>query len=520
MRRRAISGASSAPALLVVVAFFIAYLIKQPVASLTTRSMRSFTFASIPTSEAPFVGTDFCPRVAIVGAGAAGLTAARAFRHFKPVILEQSSQLGGVWRYRGASQVHPMYRGLRTNLPKELMAFYEFPFDDEETPASFVAHHQVLEYLQRYCNHFQLSSLIRLNTTVERLEVLQDTASSFCSTWPRIQLQYRTSSPQSETVTDDTDTNRAVEPSAFGLKTEVFDAVCICNGHYSLPFIPELPGLKDAERFGIRFVHSIAYDSPEAFSGERVLCVGGRASGSDLARELSTHASAVYLSDSTYQRNEPWTQYGVTLLPRTVRILPNNTVEFFAKEGVGHSVTVQVDVIVFCTGYEYHFPFINPQVSNLQLHVGERRVAPLVEQLWHAQVPNLAFLGLPHSVVPFPLMELQAQACLYQWTHAGEGLPPTEEERMRVANEGATAEGPSGSGRVQDTHYLGDAQWKYCKTLAARYAPHVWNADYEAYLRTNEVSPFVSAQAETEFSRPKVHRLVTYSYLGNCHYLL
>jgi Flavin-binding monooxygenase-like len=336
---------------------------------------------------------------------------------------------------------------------------------------------------------------------VELLEVLHGTSSSFCSDWPRIRIQYRTTAPVIEAGNEEVDSNRSATASALGLKSEVFDAVCICNGHYSLPFIPELPGLTDAERFGIRFLHSIAYDSPEAFSGERVLCVGGRASGSDVARELATHASAVYLSDSTYQRNEPWTLHGVTVLPRTVRILPNSTVEFFAADGVGQSLTVQVDVIVFCSGYDYHFPFIKPQMSNFQLQVGERRVAPLVEQLWHAQVPNLAFLGLPHSIVPFPLMELQVQACLYQWTHAGKDVPRTEEERMRVANEDATAGRPGGSGRVQDTHYLGNAQWKYCSNLASRYAPHVWNSDYEAYLRTNEVRAWISARIESEASQ-------------------
>jgi thioredoxin reductase len=482
---------AAAPAFLVFVVLFIVDLINQPESTVTTRSMRSFTFASIPKSVS-FEGED-CPRVAIVGAGAAGLAAARAFQLFKPVVLEQSPHLGGVWRYQEASKEHPIYRGLRTNLPKELMAYYEFPFDEEATSASFVTHRQVLEYLQSYCNHFELPSLIRFNTKVELLEVLHGTSSSFCSDWPRIQIQYRTTSPHNGTVRDDLNANGKEAPFALGSTSEVFDAVCICNGHYSLPFVPELPGLKDAERFGIRYLHSIAYDSPEAFSGERVLCVGGRASGSDLAREIVPHASAVYLSDSTYKRNDPWTQHGVTLLPRTVRILPNNTVEFFAKEGVGPSLTVHVDVIVFCTGYDYHFPFITPQTSNLQLQVGERRVAPLVEQLWHAQFPNLAFLGLPHSVVPFPLMELQAQACLYQWTHAGKNLPFAEEERMRVANEDATAGGPDGSGRVQDTHYLGNEQWKYCRRLASRFAPHAWNADYEAYLRTNEVRTCVSA---------------------------
>ena len=65
--------------------------------------------------------------------------------------------------------------------------------------------------------------------------------------------------------------------------------------------------------------------------------------------------------------------------------------------------------------YEYQFPFLNDN-SNLELEVrpGERRVMPLYEQLWHARHVNLAFVGLPHSVVPFPLFELQAEAIVAQ----------------------------------------------------------------------------------------------------------
>jgi hypothetical protein len=74
-------------------------------------------------------------------------------------------------------------------------------------------------------------------------------------------------------------------------------------------------------------------------------------------------------------------------------------------------VKPNVDTIVFCSGYDYSFPFIN-DVPNLELNAipGEHRVMLLYEQLWHARYPNLAFIGLPHSVVPFPFFELQAEA--------------------------------------------------------------------------------------------------------------
>jgi hypothetical protein len=181
-------------------------------------------------------------------------------------------------------------------------------------------------------------------------------------------------------------------------------------------------------------------------------------------------------------------------MPRTIRVLANNTVEFSAQGDVDLApLSAQVDVIILCTGYDYHFPFLSNQTSNLQLQVGDRRVSPIVEQLWHAQVPNLAFVGLPHSIVPFPLMELQAQACLNQWSREAKDLPATEEERMRDALADASAGGPNRSGKMQDTHYLGNAQWSYCRNLAKRYAQHVWSDEYNAYLDANEVCTMLAS---------------------------
>ena len=59
-----------------------------------------------------------------------------------------------------------MYKDLRTNLPKEVMAFPDFPFP--ASPESFLHHTKVLGYLQAYAEHFQLEKFIRFNTKVGR----------------------------------------------------------------------------------------------------------------------------------------------------------------------------------------------------------------------------------------------------------------------------------------------------------------------------------------------------------------
>lgn len=67
-------------------------------------------------------------KVAVIGAGAAGLAACRRLRDagLSVKVLEKTRYVGGVWKYTPGGVV---YKSLVTNLPKEIMAFPDFPFD-------------------------------------------------------------------------------------------------------------------------------------------------------------------------------------------------------------------------------------------------------------------------------------------------------------------------------------------------------------------------------------------------------
>jgi hypothetical protein len=133
---------------------------------------------------------------------------------------------------------------------------------------------------------------------------------------------------------------------------------------------------------------------------------------------------------------------------------------------------------------------------------------------WHAEYPNIAFIGLPHSVVPVPLMELQAEAACTQWignsnnnnnqkegdrndtkmtnSHelsaaaAAATVLPNATERMVEAEKDAISGGAKGmkDGRVQDTHFLGDLQWDYCREMAK--LAGLYNDELESYIAMNK----------------------------------
>lgn len=172
--------------------------------------------------------------VAVIGAGAAGLCAARALTregHTVVVFERDHSNLGGTWVYTDATEpdslgtdptrevVHSsVYASLRTNLPRETMGFREYPFvatgEAGRDPRRFPGHSEVLEYLKDYAAEFGLRELVRFGTEVRWVGLEEGGA-----TW-----KVRAEQNKGEEV------------------DESFDAVVVCNGHYSEPRIADIPG--------------------------------------------------------------------------------------------------------------------------------------------------------------------------------------------------------------------------------------------------------------------------------------
>ena len=232
-------------------------------------------------------GANASPKIAVIGGGAAGLVATRVLQRngLDPTVLEQEPNSGGVWKYHPESRTRPVYRGLRTNLPKEIMSYREYPWqslsDNPQEDPSFVTHAQVLKYLQSYQQHFGLDKFIHFGCIVDRLQVLEDSVSSVSpsnESWPQIQVKWTQQQDLGETSS-----------STPKQKSETFDAVLVCNGHYAKPSIPKLHGAEDY--FTGRTLHSIEYDNPQEFKGQKVLCIGARASGGKLKLHETNEAA-------------------------------------------------------------------------------------------------------------------------------------------------------------------------------------------------------------------------------------
>src|ERR1700759_3074827 len=101
-------------------------------------------------------------RVAIVGAGVAGLNTAQTLLQagHEGVVLDKTPDVGGVW---SATRRYP---GVTTQSAKATYGFSDFPMprDYPEWPSG----EQVQAWLTAYAKHFGVDRVLRLNTEVVR----------------------------------------------------------------------------------------------------------------------------------------------------------------------------------------------------------------------------------------------------------------------------------------------------------------------------------------------------------------
>ncbi|XP_034214746.1 flavin-containing monooxygenase FMO GS-OX3-like isoform X2 [Prunus dulcis] len=193
-------------------------------------------------------------QVAVIGAGAGGLVAARELwrEGHKVVVFERGDQVGGTWVYTPKVEsdplgLHPdrttvhssMYQSLRTNLPRESMGFRDYPFvakeeDEKRDPRRFPGHREVLRYLKDFASEFGISEIVRFDTEVMVVDLVEG------GKWKV----------------------KSKSKGGDGVHDEIYDAVVVCNGHYTEPRIAEIPGINTWK--GKQF-HSHNYRNPEPF---------------------------------------------------------------------------------------------------------------------------------------------------------------------------------------------------------------------------------------------------------------
>uniref|UniRef100_A0A7S0RVR3 Flavin-containing monooxygenase n=1 Tax=Pyramimonas obovata TaxID=1411642 RepID=A0A7S0RVR3_9CHLO len=398
-------------------------------------------------------------KVAVVGAGAAGLVAAKELRAEGHIVgvFEQAGQPGGTWVYDASieeddllgvsdtrKQVHSsMYENLRTNIPREVMGYQAFWFGETfEDSRRFCGHREVLTYLQAFAKRFDLEPMIRYNTKVLQAVPVPVEGSPFGG--PAWKVTTQTAGKEN------------------ALSTEMFDALVVCNGHYTQP---RLPKVEVEELYTGHIMHSHNYRTNATFAGQRVVVLGAGPSGEDLARDIADVAKDVFICARAWQ-NPLWASDPTPLgrrrncvrRPMLRRLRADKRAEL--DDG---SVLEGVDAIVYCTGYMYSFPFLS---ETGVISVEDNYVHPLYEQVFATKAPTLSLIGIPWKVIPFPQFELQSK-WVARVLSGRAALPSDAEMEAAVAKFEEQLE-PHGGTRLQrHAHMQGGEQFAYNERIAA-----------------------------------------------------
>ncbi|CAM6019908.1 unnamed protein product [Sphagnum balticum] len=189
-----------------------------------------------------------CCKVGIIGAGAAGLVTAKELLRegHKVVVFEQAMHVGGLWVYDPEAdsdllgvephrkRVHSsVYASLRTNLPREVMSFIDFPFLPRKgrDARCYPSHNEVALFLEDFAKEFDLLRVVQFGTFVERVELVTTDSPG--------EIQWKVITTKRMDGVVDERKNGVVDER----KEELFDAVVVCSGHYSEPKIANIPGI-------------------------------------------------------------------------------------------------------------------------------------------------------------------------------------------------------------------------------------------------------------------------------------
>ncbi len=366
----------------------------------------------------------------IIGAGPSGITALKNLKDkdLDVVCYDRNTEVGGNWIFSEDESHSSVFETTHIISSKTLSQYEDFTFDDFDTSvADYPSHDELRRYFQTYARHFGLYPYIEFNTIVKQ-----------CKRLAKNEWQITIEQEGEE-------------------RTESFTDLVVCNGHHSVPRIPEYPG-----DFAGAFIHSHNFKKAAPFADKKILVIGGGNSACDVAVETSRVSKKTSISwrrgyriipkfffglpsdivgarsawlpikirswlndrllnimlgkNKLYGLQDVKTKFGEThptindellykirhgkVHPKVdIEKLDGNTVYF--KDGT----TEEIDVIIACTGYILKHSFFDKDF----IDYSEGQV-PLYLKMFHAEYHDLFFVGMfqPLGCI-WPGSELQSK---------------------------------------------------------------------------------------------------------------
>jgi dimethylaniline monooxygenase (N-oxide forming) len=396
--------------------------------------------------------------VAVLGAGPAGLACARWLERcgFEPVVFEAAERLGGQWNR--SSPLSGTWSGMRTNTSRVLSAFSDFPHP--EGTAAYPQQADMLAYLERYAEQFDIARAIRFQTEVERLDRCDDA-------W-LIRSRHR-----------------------GARREELFRRVVVASGRHICARIPPIPGIETFSG-SLGVVHARQYGGAHRYRDKDVVVLGCSVSALEISADLAlggarkvtaayrrpryvlpkiiagvpndhvlfTRAAALAAEGAAPEAiaagmkafvsrvaGNP-ARYGATAPDENVLVAGISQSQHFlsavaegrivTRPAIDHlegrtvyftdGTTHEADAVVLGTGYRISLPWLAPSIA-AALAIDDDHI-DLHDFTFHPDLPGLAFLGVYEQIGPLlPVLELQARWIAY--TFAGLRPAPTPEEMQQ-----------------------------------------------------------------------------------------
>eukprot|EP00445_Apocalathium_hangoei_P038479 CAMPEP_0203956506 /NCGR_PEP_ID=MMETSP0359-20131031/88741_1 /ASSEMBLY_ACC=CAM_ASM_000338 /TAXON_ID=268821 /ORGANISM="Scrippsiella Hangoei, Strain SHTV-5" /LENGTH=784 /DNA_ID=CAMNT_0050890253 /DNA_START=34 /DNA_END=2388 /DNA_ORIENTATION=+ len=322
-------------------------------------------------------------RVAVIGAGPSGLSALWAFKdaqnpvdNVEIVCFEKSDGIGGHWSFDPSiphsSQMHTsMYKDLWSNGPKEAGSeFLDYSYLEHfgKSIPSYPPRAAIADYIKGRAKKYDLTDNIRFKTEVTSV------------TWDDNGRRFELCAKNWETGV---------------LAREDFHFVIVANGHFTVPHVPKFAGI---ETFPGEVLHSKDFRDARRFAGKRVLAIGGSLSAEDIALQCHKFGATSVTITNRHPMGYPWPA-GISEVPLLTRV-SGHTVHFL------DGTQEDVDVIVICTGYEYSFPFLTPELKTNAKNT--LVIEDLYKGIFFIERPELMYLGMQNQVYTFIMFDLQA----------------------------------------------------------------------------------------------------------------
>ena len=329
------------------------------------------------------------------------------------------------------------YGYLETNVPEPLMSFSYSNFAEKRTEQSIkhfgpdhpFRHHSVVkDYIQTTISTFE--DLVQYNTSVER-----------------VMKRGRKWTISLRVI------NKNGKDSDYWYE-EVYDAIIVANGHYSIPYIPKVSGLVELQQQNSDIIqHTKSFRKVSDYKDKKILIVGTGTSASDLISDVRGLSKSPIIVSS---RREPGELFkysfgndkNILIKPEISKIgISDDRLRAYIQF-VDGSLVKDVEKVIFATGYLYDFPFFQQNEVTVNKY---NRVEKLYQHIFKMDDPTLSFVGIVIASITFRIFEYQST--LISGVLSGRVSLPSIEDQITWEEERIIAKGDSRAFHVIPPEY-------------------------------------------------------------------